>query len=91
MGVRVPEQVELWLSLSSLLSALFSGRLFTFFALLLLLLVVPIKLVSVLEDPLAFTVGLIVSEATLAEGTIGVNPLAMHDLALLPLAVDLHP
>ena len=88
--VRVPVQSKLRLGLTALLTAVFSGWLLAFLALLLLLLVVAVELVAVLENPLALAAGLVVGEAAFIEGTVGVDPLAVGDLALLPLSIDLH-
>ena len=87
--VRSPCKSELRLGLSTLFG-FFSGRFLTLLTLLLGLFIETLQFVAVLEDPLSLAVGLVISKAALIVGTVGVDPSAMNNLALLPLSVDLH-
>ena len=86
----MPGEGELALGSTAILSTFLSGRLFALSCLLLLLLENAINLVAILEDPLALTVWLLVSEAALVEGAVGVDPLAINDVTLFPGSVELH-
>ena len=86
----MPVQGELRLWLSTLFTTFLSGRLFTFFALFLLLFIEALELVAILKDPLALALWLVVCETAFIESSVGVDPLSLRDLAYFPLSVDLH-
>ena len=90
MGVRGPCECELGLSSTTVFTTFLRRRLFSFDWGFLDLIVDTIDLEAILEDPLSFSVWLLIGKATLIEGTVRVDPLAVYDLALLPISIDFH-
>ncbi len=90
MGVRSPCKCELGLSCTAVLSTFLRRRFFTLNWCFLDLIVYTIDLETILEDPLSFSVWLLIGKATLIEGTVRVDPLAVDNLALLPISIDFH-
>ena len=90
MGVRGPCECELGLSSTAVFTTFLRRRLFSFNWGFLYLIVDTIDLEAILEDPLSFAIWLLISKATLIEGTVRVDPLAVNDLALLPISIDFH-
>ena len=90
MSVRCPCKCELGLRSTAVFSTFLRRRLFSFNWGFLDLIVDTIDLEAILEDPLSFAIWLLISKATLIEGTVRVDPLAVNDLALLPISIDFH-
>ena len=90
MSVRCPCECELGLRSTAIFSTFLRRRFFTLYWCFLDLIIDTIDLEAIFEDPLSFSVWLLIGKATLIEGTVRVDPLAMNDLALLPISIDFH-
>ena len=90
MRVRCPCECELGLRSTAVFSTFLRRRFFSLNCCFLDLIIYTIDLETILENPFSFSIWLLISKATLIEGTVRVDPLAVNDLALLPISIDFH-